>query len=225
MGTRQKQNFEKLIQHSMRTNKSLFPFLYTCIMHMDPNPILIEECRKFVKLAEFFGTSEAPKLEVKIVHLLFMLDFVTGLILRRFYLVHKLVMKSGNNEGYKNIDKDFQGFKNEIGGTSGQNKDKLYQPRHGSGRKSNEIEELKPTLIGFNELQDSELLQGSSLLKSINNSKNQYNTSEEVNALMDSSFLVNTLEALKRKKESEKKIQLENPNADPNKCKFIFIID
>ena len=179
-------------------------------MHMDPNPLLIEECRKFVKLAEFFGTSEAPKLEVKIVHLLFMLDFVTGLILRRFYLVHKLVMRSGNTEENEEVGLGFEKFKNELG--SGNKKDKLYQPKHDSGKKGNERHGMKPTLIGFNELQDSELLQGSSLLKSINNSKNNYDTSEEVNALMNSSFLVNTLEALKKKKQSEQKIKLETLN-------------
>ena len=196
MGNRQTQNFKKLVQHSLRTKKPLFPFLYTCIMHLDPNPNLVEECRKFVKMVEFFGTSEAPKLQVRIVHLLFMLDFVTGLVLRRFYLLHVLMVKSGEQtKTFEELDQEFKGFKKMIG--EKKKKTKIYQPREGSGKKGENEE--NPTLIGFNELKDSELLQGSSLLKSMNNSRNDYKSSD-VNALMDSSFLVNTLEALREKK-------------------------
>lgn len=207
MGRRQTTNFQKLIQHSMRTKRSLFPFLYTCVMHLDPRPALIEECRKFVKLAEFFGSPQAPKLEVKTVHLLFMLDFLTGLVLRRLYLVHVLVVRADRGKTHDQLDEEFKAFKDELrtrGEFTEKGKNRIYKPRRESARNTaNGAHDPRPTLIGFDELQNSELLQGSSLLKSMEEGKGSYETSEEVTALMNSSFLVNTLEALKKRKRGE----------------------
>lgn len=207
MGRRQTSNFQKLVQHSMRTKRALFPFLYTCVMHIDPRPELIDECRKFVKLAEFFGTPEAPKLEVKTVHLLFMLDFLTGLVLRRLYLVHVLVVRADRGKTHDELDEEFKAFKKELGRrveSAEKEKSRIYKPRRESARdRENGGHEPRPTLIGFDELQNSELLQGSSLLKSMEEGKGLYETSEEVTALMNSSFLVNTLDQLKKRKREE----------------------
>ena len=173
---------------------------------------LIEECRKFVRLVEFFGTPKAPKLEVRIVHLLFMLDYVTGLILRRYYFLHSLVLKAGDDsKTQEDIDREFLGFKDELRKRGKSVKGKIYQPKHDSAKKMVLGEDVQPTLIGFNELENSELLQGSSLLKSLNNSRNDYSTHEDVNALMDSSFLVNTIEAMKDlKQKRQSKNQTKN---------------
>jgi hypothetical protein len=121
------------------------------------------------------------------------------------------VIKAGDDsKTQQEIDKEFVGFKDELRNRGSLAKEgspeqvKIYQPRNDSGKKQGSDGELQPTLIGFNELENSELLQGSSLLKSLNNSRTNYNTSEDVNALMDSSFLVNTIEAMKEMKEKKK---------------------
>ena len=230
------------MQHSLRTSKSLFPFLYTCIIHLDPSKELIQENKEFMKLIGFFGGGQAPRLNMRIVHLLFVLDFLTSYILKRYVLMHGLLTSQTDSpeEGMQQMQKlgkefekaflchrpvstpkledkedfskkdskDNHSSKANSENVPGKPRIKLYKPKGNiSPKKENRNDESQENLIGFNELRNSDLLQGSSLLKSIELGKLDYNTSEDVTALMNSSFLATTLEALKFKKNKLYKLE------------------
>ena len=91
MGNRQTQNFEHLTKHLLRTNKELFPFLYSCLMHYQSNENVLKECELFKHLVSYFATPQAPKLTVRVVHLLFVVDFFASIILNRYRLVDSVV--------------------------------------------------------------------------------------------------------------------------------------